>query len=394
MFVYLYRHQVDFSGGLQLIRKARAMLGSTVHQLGSLQVLRAVAVLLIVARHLQVYAARASGSSPMLGQFFAGDMGVDLFFVISGFIMVTVHRSPVARPAQAAEFLYRRVSRVYPLYWFYSLLALVVYLWWPGWLHRFDVGMDVHPLRSFLLWPQRHWPLLGQAWSLVYEMYFYLVYAGLLLLPARWFWRGLLFWAGAVLTGNFILAYLPALDCPETRLVCALLTLEFIAGALVGLAVRRTEPTRRHAVWGWLAVGLSVAWIVGGLLPLEVHLAGGRRLLGYGVPAVALVYGFTVLENAGRRPAPFLARIGDWSYSVYLSHIFVIAAVAHLTSWLPALGWVTQSLLEISSVAAVLLTGALSYRYLEIPLLQMSRRPLSLWTNPPLAVPSADPSRP
>ena len=344
------------------------------HRLSNIQALRAVAVLLVVVRHLQIYTARAVGDHPVLGQFLAGDMGVDLFFVISGFIMVTVHQAPAARPAEAADFLYRRVSRIYPLYWLYSLPALAIYLWQPGWLHRSDLGMAVHPLRSFLLWPQGSWPLLGQAWSLVYEMYFYVVFAGLLLLPRRWFWRGLLAWAGVVLAGNSLLAHLPVLAWPETRLVCALLTLEFIAGALVGLAVRRTKPDPRQAARGWLAVGLGTAWIVGGLLPLAVRLTGTSRLLGYGLPCVALVYGLTTLERTGRRCPRFLQAIGDWSYSIYLSHIFVLAALAHLIPWQPTPGRTAEILLETGGVAAVLLTGALSYRYLEIPLLRLSRR--------------------
>ena len=351
-----------------------------------------MAVLFVVARHLQVYVARTVGAPSLLGEFLTGDMGVDMFFVISGFIMVTVHQSLDKGLGESVDFLYRRASRVYPLYWFYSVPALAIYLWRPDWLHRLNLGMTVHPIRSFLLWPQRNWPLLGQAWSLVYEMYFYVVFAGLLLLPGRWFWRGLLAWAAVVLAGNAVLAYLPMFDCAETRLVCATLTLEFIAGALVGLAVRQTVADRRHAIAGWLAVGLGVAWIAGGLMPLKVHLTGGSRLLGYGLPSVALVYGLMILEKTGRRSPRFLTTIGNWSYSIYLSHIFVIAALAHLVSRLPAPGWASELLLEVGAPVAVLLTGGLSYRYLEIPLLRLSRQPLSAWSNPPALVPATDPS--
>ena len=363
------------------------------HRLSNIQALRAVAVLLVVLRHLQVYAARIDGGHQMPDRFVAGDMGVDLFFVISGAILVTVHQQPLSTGLSgAADFLYRRAARIYPLYWLYSLPVLAVHFWQPGWLHRSSLGMEVHPLRSLLLWPQRNWPLLGQAWSLIYEMYFYVVLAGLMLLPGSWFRAGLLVWAGIVLVGDALLARLPVLECPETRLVCALLTLEFIAGALVGLALRETLPDRRHTVAGWLAFGLGVAWIAG-MLPLDIHLTGSRRLVGYGVPCVLLVYGLMTLEKAGWRSPRFLTMIGDWSYSVYLSHIGVIAVLAHLLSWWPALPRLVQEiLLEIGGVIAVLLTGALSYRYLETPLLQMSRRRPSARLGSHVPVPSADPS--
>ncbi len=349
--------------------------GARAHRLDNVQALRAVAVLLVVGRHLQVYAGRTLGGPPIPTQFVVGDMGVDLFFVISGFIMATVHHAPVTRLAGTANFLYRRVSRVYPLYWVWSLPALAVYFWRPDWLHRSSQGMAIDPWRSFLLWPQHDWPLLGQAWSLVYEMYFYVVYAGLLLLPGRWFRPGLLAWAGVVVAGNYLLARLPVLATPETRVVCAVLTLEFIAGALVGWTVRRTESDGRHAVGGRLALGLGAAWIAAGLLPWEMPLTGFPRLLGYGLPSAALVYALTTLEKTGWRAPRFLTKIGDWSYSIYLSHILVIAALAQLVSrWKPH-GRAPGILLELGGVAAVLLAGALSFHGLERPLLRMSRRP-------------------
>ncbi len=343
------------------------------HRLGNIQALRAIAVLLVVVRHVQVYLARNAGEFPVPGRFLVGDMGVDLFFVISGFVMVVAHPLPCASASQVAHFLWRRVTRIYPLYWVYSLPALAIYLWKPAWLHRFDSGMQVHLVRSFLLWPQDGWPLLGQAWSLVYEMYFYLVFAGLLRLRGRWFGCGLLAWAGVVLAGNGLLASLPALDYPETRLPVALLTLEFIAGALVGLATRRAQ-TASASVWGWLLTGFAVAWIVGIVLPIGGHLRAGSRVLDYGLPSVALVYGVVLLESAGVRMPRFLAAIGDWSYSIYLSHIFVVAALARLVSPDSTSHPWADSFAAVLCVGAVLLLGGVSYRYLERPLLRLTRQ--------------------
>ena len=345
------------------------------NRLGNIQALRAIAVLLVVVRHVQVYMVRSAGAPPVLGQFLVGDMGVDLFFVISGFIMVVVHPPPFTRAAQSGSFLARRVIRIYPLYWIYSVPALAIYWWKPGWLHRFDAGMQVHLLRSFLLWPQEGWPLLGQAWSLVYEMYFYVVFAGLLRLRGKWFCYGLLAWEGLVLAGNFVLPSVPALDRPETHTAFALITLEFIAGALAALAFRRiaTAPTPAP---GWLFVGLGTAWTVAMTLPLGVHLTASNRVLAYGLPSVAVLWGAVLLERAGRRAPRWLVSIGDWSYSIYLSHIFVIAALARIVS--PDLTHhpVARGFCSILCTGAVLLVGAASYYALERPLLRLARRAL------------------
>ncbi len=347
-------------------------------RLDNIQVLRAVAVLLVVVRHVHVYLARNAGDFLGSSRFLVGDMGVDLFFVISGFIMVLVRPPDGASASEVTRFLARRVTRIYPLYWLYSLPALAIYLWKPGWLHRFDTGMQVHLVRSFLLWPQEGWPLLGQAWSLVYEMYFYLVFAALLRLRGRSFGYSLLGWAGFVVLGNTLLAYVPMLDRPETRLPVAMLTLEFIAGALVGLAacrVRKPLP----AAWGWLVVGLATAWIVGIVFPLREHLTAGNRVIFYGLPSVALVYGTVILENAGLRSPRLFPAIGDWSYSIYLSHIFIIAALARLA---PA-DWMHHPLEDCVAgavcVGAVLFAGGVSYYFLERPLLRFSRQVLLAW---------------
>ena len=70
----------------------------------------------------------------MPGRFLVGDMGVDMFFVISGFIMIVVRPLPGASASQVAGFLARRFTRIYPLYWIHSLPALAIYFWRPGWL--------------------------------------------------------------------------------------------------------------------------------------------------------------------------------------------------------------------------------------------------------------------
>ena len=82
-----------------------------------------MAILLVVTRHIQIYVARAMGGAPPLGGFQAGDMGVDLFFVISGCILAANHREAFTGGRDAARFLYRRAGRIYPLYWLYSLPA-------------------------------------------------------------------------------------------------------------------------------------------------------------------------------------------------------------------------------------------------------------------------------
>jgi len=87
----------------------------------NIQALRGIAVIAVVFSHLVIIEKKYGGSETILPEFLLfGKFGVDLFFVISGFIMVTITRSKFQIPREALKFFYRRVARIYPLYWFYS----------------------------------------------------------------------------------------------------------------------------------------------------------------------------------------------------------------------------------------------------------------------------------
>ena len=103
-------------------------------------------------------------------------------------------------------------------------------------------------------------------------------------------------------------------------------------------------------------------------------MSGLERLIDYGLPCVALVYGAILVETAGWRAARLAERVGDWSYSTYLSHIFVIAMLVH---WLPPMRadhWLAEAALECGLMTAVILVGACSYHFLEAPLGKLVRR--------------------
>jgi peptidoglycan/LPS O-acetylase OafA/YrhL len=124
-------------------------------------------------------------------------MGVDLFFVVSGFIMAvtTQRRASGAQPASA--FLLRRVTRIYPCYLLVTGAVLAVFLWRPDLVNSSeDVRPDV--LASFLLLPQEGLPLLLVGWTLVYEMLFYAVLAATLLVRRSWLWWVLGVWVALI----------------------------------------------------------------------------------------------------------------------------------------------------------------------------------------------------
>jgi len=120
--------------------------------------------------HLVTIERKYGGSGailPDLLQF--GMFGVDLFFMVSGFVMVTVTKGKFQIPKQAVKFIYHRVARIYPSYWVYSILVLIVFLVKPTWVNN-SQGNQVDILSSFLLFPSHTLPLVMVGWTLIHVL--------------------------------------------------------------------------------------------------------------------------------------------------------------------------------------------------------------------------------
>ena len=148
----------------------------------NLQFLRFAAALCVVLHHAAGHVRVAGHEAGWLFGFghAAGFAGVDLFFVISGFIMVWTTRDAAGFSA-SFSFLRRRVARIYSGYWPFCLLALALFAWMGG-----PYGRNVDLLGSLALWPTPlHELLIPVSWTLIFEMGFYVLFTGMVLLPRR-----------------------------------------------------------------------------------------------------------------------------------------------------------------------------------------------------------------
>lgn len=313
-------------------------------RLQTLQAARGFAANLVILSHLVAVEAKYSGGGLLPASSIYGIAGVDLFFVLSGFIMAAVAGVAVG----PAEFLWRRVVRIYPTYWLVSLAVLAVALVAPGMVNA-SVAGPISLWRSFMLVPGPTVPLLAVGWTLVFEMYFYLVFTVLLAvrLPVP---AGLLVWAGILAV---IAVAVPAAVAasPVLRLATNPLTAEFMLGVMIGL-VWRQRRTPAAAV----ALGLGAAALVFSLCYLApaVSLAASARLdlwrVGiFGLPCALVIYGLSGLEIRRRVRVPsFFVLVGDASYAIYLSHVLVISTVGRAIARFAPAGGVGTSLLLIA----------------------------------------------
>lgn len=159
--------------------------------LHSLQSLRSIAAIMVVAFHSYVHLDARGIIAGIPAIVDAGRAGVDIFFVISGFIMVYISQDNFGRPGAPADFLIRRIIRVLPVYWLYTFLIASILFVAP---HLFSQGKSFdlnHLMASLLFIPWENSigdikPVLNVGWTLNFEMYFYCLFAITLLLGKRY----------------------------------------------------------------------------------------------------------------------------------------------------------------------------------------------------------------
>jgi len=118
------------------------------------------------------------GHAPFQWFFSFAHAGVDFFFVLSGFIIYIAHHADVGDLSALPRYVWRRVTRIYPIYWVITGFVIILIIFRPGGEHELDAE---HILNSVLLLPQSRPPLIGVAWTLEHEMLFYLAFSSLII---------------------------------------------------------------------------------------------------------------------------------------------------------------------------------------------------------------------
>ena len=335
--------------------------------LNNLQVLRGIAAMLVVWVHTQLMVTTAFIPTSLRQ---VGFGGVDLFFVISGFIIV--HSTSGSR--DWSTFLKRRFFRVAPLYYVFTLIAVVICYVRPSIFNL--TGIDFSMIgKSFLFIPfeittNSIYPVYPLGWTLNYEMFFYAAFAPMLLLGSLKARIAVLGAALVVLAtiGTFIhhpddIGLIPYF---YTRPVI----LDFVFGLIIG-GTWQHFPTRPAILYYVLLIAGFVGLVFSGrVLPSEnlVVFPATATVLRYGVPSALIVTGMAGLERCDRKIDNRVLRLlGDASYSIYLSHFFIFLPLASAASRFLS-GDVATLLLGVFTMIAAPVFGVFIYRNVERPL--------------------------
>ena len=333
----------------------------------AIQALRALAATAVVVGHFQFDLGRIMNAREALPDLTVGYAGVDLFFVISGFVMVYASEPMFGRASGPASFLARRVIRIVPLYWLVTTLYLALALALPAFEKSYSAASVV---ASYLFIPLPRpdgtmQPLVGQGWTLNYEMFFYVIFAAAVAAPRRM----AVALVSAVLIAGVLAGRIFQPASPTVAFWLDPIILEFVFGMAIGLAYR--EGVRVPKPLALLAMAAGFA------LMLVAHRYADARVLFWGLPAAIIVAGAAFGDFAMRSPAwrP-VAVVGDASYALYLFHSIPVRAVLLLCAW-AGLDAASRPALYLAAavIGAIALAVALYYLF-ERPVTRLLRRQL------------------
>ena len=325
-------------------------------RLTNLQLLRAFAALNVVLLHV-IQSAKNWGYHPIelakLGTW--GASGVDLFFVISGFILVFIQSLKVRSPI---DFFLDRVIRICPLYWLLTTICVGLLILAPA-LFRTISFSPAWAAASYMFIADAtldRQPVLYMGWTLELEMLFYVLFS--MSLMAKKLTHSILVAASAIVLANLFL------DIPNL-----IMLIEFIMGmAIAYLFMNKRMSTENAAVL-----------IVLGVLALLASVGSNRliddsRILTWGIPAALIVFGCV---NFHQVKSGIMTRLGDASYSIYLLQIFMIPLYYRIikAAELPV---DYSSIIAIGCVAASAFAGLAFHVFVEVKMTNVLRA----WKTP------------
>ncbi len=341
----------------------------------NLQALRAIAAIMVVFHHLQAMVSDAFGP---FTQSAYGAFGVDIFFVVSGFIMFYSNQN---FQKSSGYFLQSRLWRIVPLYWIATLFIVALYIvgFRPNGLMHIDLGILTS---SLLFFPNefpgnRHDLVLNLGWTLMYELFFYAAFAVTFALKslARSFGILCIGFAALILSRFVVDSPIYLADFFRRPIL-----LEFLYGAAFAILYIRfvKHPLMRSVRAGVLLI------IAGFLTPIptiavlgEMALApDGLRFLVLGIPALAVVAGCLILENADLRvKSRSVLLLGAASYALYLFHPALLQGTVKVAAAVLPRADVSSAMLAVILAMSVAFVGAIFIHLtLERPILALGQR--------------------
>ncbi|MGM0904267.1 MAG: acyltransferase family protein [Bacillota bacterium] len=336
--------------------------------LSSLQLFRGIAAILVLLYHNAIILEPRLEVEYFWGIFSPfGAHGVDFFFVLSGFIILYAHYNDIGK-AKLTSYFRKRFIRIYPVYWV-IVIPLIPMLFLIPSLGAQGTETELSVLiKSFLLFPDDTPPVLGVAWTLTHEVFFYLVFGlTLILLKPKYSIPIISIWALISL-----LSFTGVINFKDTFYLDFIFNkynLEFMFGMIAAYLFINYKPK-----FAWLLMISGVIGFVLGGINGELEILEINRVVIYGVSAFLLILGSARFDSQSNIKTPKLfLYLGDASYSIYLTHYPAIIVLLKVFTILGLDNVMSESLLMHLIALITLLGGCLFHSIIEKPLLKLVR---------------------
>jgi len=345
--------------------------------LPNIQIARGVAATLVVFAHANLII----NKDLFNGFFIIGWSGVDFFFVISGFIIFLTNQKYFANKSNFITYAKKRLIRVVPTYWIcLTLFGLALYLMFernsPNPIFSTQPeGFATRFIRSFFLLPtdihSNEYPMLPVAWTLTYEMMFYLLFAACFFLSKRaaliiggiWF---------SLIAARILNFYEASFDNTLFYIITEPKNIEFLLGCLTAyLFTRYTFTYRTRGIL--LSLGLAALAIVWVNTWLDFIWFGKNISVQFGIPYFLITLAIAKEEiniNRHNSVKKFLIFIGDASYSIYLTHYPLLLVFASFSRN----KGINDYVLFFCLLTVSIILGAIFYRIIEKPIIESAKR--------------------
>lgn len=337
-----------------------------------LQTGRGIAALAVVLHHATLSGGFFYGTA-FGGFFIFGNIGVDFFFVLSGFIIYWSHRQDAEGIDAAITYMKKRFIRLYPPFILISLTMYLLYSNLPGMsMATRNIGL----IPSFLLIPQPDQsPALSVAWTLMHELLFYAVFS-IYFVRKEAFWVIFSAWAIVICVRPIL-----AIESFWVNFFFSMHNLEFIMGVLVAVLLPKLSFVRRAVHVPILLVG---AIIIGSFIVLRSSvfpesMAISTLYVGFGFALITL--GLVLLESQNasthKFDSKFFVFLGAASYSIYLVHNPALSVLDRIAGRASALiPSIPAELFFLVAVTAAVMLGVVYHLVWEKPVMGLARKVL------------------
>ncbi|MBT2689228.1 acyltransferase [Bacillus sp. ISL-47] len=349
-----------------------------------IQVFRGIAALLVLIHHGAYTGEEYLNYEYLNGIFKVGWIGVDFFFILSGFIIYYVHSKDIGIKTKMKTFILKRFIRVYPIYGIMTTFLLFLFFIVPNWGVGYETSIDVI-IKSFLLFPQEHAPIISVGWTLEHEIFFYIMFSLLIFLKPKYSVVIASMWIIGIVSNSVGIINL------EKKIflnfVFSNYNLEFIFGCIVGYIFLNYKVKYNKSLILMGIIGFISGWYF--VYQDDLIRYTTLAILVFGISFSLIVLATVNVEKSNKIKVPkFLLVLGDASYSIYLTHFYILLLLFKVLSKLESINPFNDFITITCTFIIAIILGVMFHIVIEKPLINFLNKNI-LKQRPPLKSGSA-----